>query len=207
MRKGNDSMSESMQRRHGLEPFLGEPGDVHASDSGVRISVRGDLGHINLRGSPADEKLVAAVEDAIGQRLPLTPNTLTSEPNQVFWLGPDEWLIVTQAGHVAEMAETLQTAVSGFHAAVNDISGGQVVLMVNGSGTRDILSKGCTLDLHESVFTAGSCGQSGLAKANVLLACLDAHSIMIVVRRSFADYLCRWLLRAARFDGARFTDA
>jgi sarcosine oxidase subunit gamma len=201
-------MSEPMQRRHGLEPFLGQHGDVHTSDSAVRITVRGDLGHINLRGNPADEKFVATVEDTIGQPLPLTPNTLTSEPNQVFWLGPDEWLIVTQAERAALMAETLGAACSGFHAAVNDISGGQVALMINGSATRDILSKGCTLDLHETVFSAGCCGQSGLAKANVLLACLDdAPGFMVVVRRSFADYLCRWLLRAARPGGARFTDA
>mgnify|MGYP001817963433 FL=1 len=198
-------MSEPIQRRHGLEPFLGEHGDVHASNSAVRITVRGDLGHINLRGNPADEKFVAAVEVAIGQPLPLTPNTLTSERNQVFWLGPDEWLIVTEADRTATMVEALRDAVSEFHAAVNDIGGGQVALMIEGAGTRDMLAKGCTLDLHDSVFTAGSCAQSGLGKANVLLACLDdAPSLMIVVRRSFADYLCRWLLRAAGPIGARF---
>jgi sarcosine oxidase subunit gamma len=200
-------MYEPMQRRHGLEPFLGETGDAHVSDSAVRIAVRGDLGHINLRGDPADERFVATVEDTIGQPLPLTPNTLTSEPNQVFWLGPDEWLIVTQAARAAQMAETLESAVAGFHGAVNDISGGQIALIIEGAGTRDILAKGCTLDLHESVFAAGSCAQSGLGKANVLLACLDdAPGFMIAVRRSFADYLCRWLLRASRPAGATFSD-
>lgn len=105
------------------------------------------------------------------------------------------------------MVEALRAAVSRSHTAVNDISGGQVALVIEGNDTREILSKGCTLDLHPSVFTAGSCAQSGLAKANVLLACLDdAPSFMIVVRRSFADYLCRWLLRAARPGGAGFSD-
>jgi sarcosine oxidase subunit gamma len=199
-------MSEPMQRRHSLEPFLGEPGDTRVSDGAVRIAVRGDLGHINLRGNPADEKFVAAVEVAIGQRLSLTPNTLTSEPNHVFWLGPDEWLIVTEADRTATMVEVLRDAVSEFHAAVNDISGGQVALVIEGAGTRDMLAKGCTLDLHARVFTAGFCAQTGLAKANVMLACLDdAPSFMIVVRRSFADYLCRWLRRAAGPIGARFS--
>jgi sarcosine oxidase subunit gamma len=60
------------------------------------------------------------------------------------------------------------------------------------------LAKGCTLDFHPRVFRPGTCAQSGLAKANVLIRLGDdPDSFDVVVRRSFADYLLRWLRHAA----------
>lgn len=200
-------MSEPMIRRHGLEAFVETAGDAQTTDSAVRISVCGDLGHINLRGNMGDEGFVAAVEGVLGQALPVDPNTFSSEPHRVFWLGPDEWLIMTTAEDVAELVTRLGDAISGIHAAVNDISGGHVALLLEGRGTLELLSKGCTLDLHATVFPVGCCAQSGLAKASVLLACLDDSStFVVVVRRSFADYLCRWLVRSGRPGSVRFQD-
>ena len=173
--------------------------NVIRAENGTQVSVRADLGHINLRGDMADEGFVAAVEEVIGQPLPMIPNTLTTGSHQVFWLGPDEWLIMMAAEDVAEMVARLGDATSSMHAAINDISGGQVTLLLEGRDARVLLAKGCTLDLHASEFSVGCCAQSGLAKANVLLACLDdAPTFAISVRRSFSDYLCRWLRRSVQ---------
>lgn len=200
-------MSEAVIRRHGLEPFLEDMSRTDASESAVQIAVNGGLGHINLRGNPADPSFIDAVVNVLGQSLPVTPNTLSPEPHRVFWLGPDEWLIVTAAERVTELAARLADATAMHHAAVNDIRGGQVALTMTGAGARDILAKGCALDLHASVFAAGSCAQTGLAKANVLLACLDdAPTFMIVVRRSFSDYLCHWLAHAGKNNGLSISD-
>ncbi len=68
-----------------------------------------------------------------------------------------------------------------------------------GARARDVLAKGCTIDFHPQVFQAGQCAQTALAKANVLIGLLDASpTYEIIVRRSFADYLERWLRHAAR---------
>ena len=200
-------MSDLTMRRHGLEAFLATAGDADAEDTAVHVSVRSDLGHINLRGNPADKRFIAAAEDVIGQPLPVVPNTLTVGSHHVFWLGPDEWLIMTAADDVAELASRLNKATAGLHAAVNDVSGGQVALSLKGHNTRELLAKGCTLDLHASVFSAGCCAQSGLAKANILLACLDdSQTFVIVVRRSFSDYLCRWLRRSSQASVIAFRE-
>jgi sarcosine oxidase subunit gamma len=200
-------MSEQMIRRHGLEAFLAKAEDADAAGNAVHVSVRGDLGHINLRGNPADKKFIAAAEKVIDQPLPVVPNTLTAGSHHVFWLGPDEWLIMTAADDIAELASRLNRATAGLHAAVNDISGGQVALSLKGHNTRELLAKGCTLDLHASVFSTGCCAQSGLAKANILLACVDdSQTFIIVVRRSFSDYLCRWLHRSSQAAGIGFLE-
>ena len=201
-------MSDPMTRRHGLEAFLGEVGSDQVADPAARLTIRGDLGHINLRGNPENANFVTAVEKVLGHSLPVTPNTVAVGTHRTFWLGPDEWLVVTAAGQAATVAGRLQEVTSQTHASVNDISGGQIAMLLQGSAARRILAKGCTLDLHASVFPVGACAQSGLAKANVLLGLLDdAPTFMIVVRRSFSDYLCRWLANAGGDAGISFSEA
>lgn len=198
-------MSENGERRHGLEPFLRAA--PAAAGAGMSIVVRSDAGCVNLRGNPADRAFVDAVAGVLGQDLPLPANTLTSGDRRVYWLGPDEWLVVTDAADAAGTAALLGDALSDLHAAVNDISGGNVVLQLAGDGARDVLAKGCTLDLHPDVFPVSACAQTGLAKASVLLGLVDETSAWeIVVRRSFSDYLCRWLAHSARSHGLRFSE-
>lgn len=199
-------MSEAPPSRHGLEAFIGAAPPHAVNDSAAAITVRGDLGHVNLRGSAADAEFLRVVESLLEQPLPLTPNTMSQGTHRVFWLGPDEWLVVTSAPQSVEVAQGLQQATSKMHASVNDLSGGQVALQLNGPRARDLLAKGCTLDLHPQVFKPGDCAQSGLAKANVLLGLADdAPTFVIVVRRSFSDYLCRWLARAGQEFGIAFS--
>lgn len=198
-------MSDPSNRRHGLESFLREIAGTRSDDAGLRVTIRDDLGHINLRAAAADKALMASLERAAGQPLPLVPNTTSLGDHRVFWLGPDEWLILTESTVTLPLADALRKATGEFHASVNDVSGGQVALQLQGTGVRTLLAKGCTLDLHPSVFSTGSCAQSGLAKANVLLGLIDeAPTFIVVVRRSFADYLCRWLAHAGRDIGVAF---
>jgi sarcosine oxidase subunit gamma len=199
-------MSETPSIRHGLESFLESVtgGLPHPS---VHVSVRTGLGHVNLRGDPHDPAFATGVAEALGQALPTEPNTATLGAQDVFWLGPDEWLIVTARPQLAELLEQLRRATQGRHACVNDISGGQVVVRLSGPAVRDVLARGCTLDLNADTFDAGRCAQTGLAKAPVLIGCVDAAPVFdIVVRRSFAEYLCRWIDCAAREFGVSFDD-
>lgn len=201
-------MSESLVRRHGLEPRLAVPVESGVAEPAATVTIRGDLGHINLRGRASDSGFLQVVEQTLGQALPVEPNTCSAAEHQLFWLGPDEWLLVTPVTAAADLARRLERALSSIHAAVNDVSGGQVALMLQGTGCRELLARGCTLDLHPRVFEVGDCAQSGLAKANVLIALMDdAPTFMVAVRRSFSDYLCRWLAHAGRTEGIVFASA
>ena len=90
-------------------------------------------------------------------------------------------------------------------ATLNDLSGGQILLRLSGARVEKLLAKGCPIDLHENAFPAGACAQSGLAKANILIARVDATGTFdVVVRRSFSDYLLNWLAHAGSADGIDF---
>ncbi|MDH3719843.1 MAG: sarcosine oxidase subunit gamma [Planctomycetota bacterium] len=198
-------MSESSLRRHGLEPLLEGLTPAESGDPGLKVSLRADLGHINLRGDPDSQDFTAAVATVLGQPLPVEANTWTEGKHRVLWLGPDEWLIVTPAEIAAHLPDSLEVSLAKQHAAVNDLSGGLLTVRIAGERVRDLLAKGCTLDLHPAEFEVGQCAQSGLAKANVLLAYVEAPSTFdITIRRSFSDYLFRWLKHAGREYGIEF---
>lgn len=169
------------------------------SEASVAISVRAGRGFLNLRLNPRRRRALEAAQRVLGQPLPLAANTFTAGEHQVYWLGPDEWLVVTGAERASGFGGELAEALGGFHAAVNDVSGGNVELLVSGVHAHTVLAKGCALDLHPREFAPGQCAQTGLGRAAVLLAAAGAPSTYaIVVRRSFSDYLCRWLANAAR---------
>jgi len=171
---------------------------LDATGRGITIQIQSNLGHLNLRGNAADSAFVRVIEKALGQKLPTDANTSTSGTHRVYWLGPDEWLILTEVDEASSLCGKLEKSLSAMHAAVNDVSGGQLALRIAGTGVRDVLAKGCTLDLHPRVFTSNMCAQSGLAKASVLISLVEEPDVFdIVVRRSFADYLLRWLDHAS----------
>ncbi|MED5421228.1 MAG: sarcosine oxidase subunit gamma family protein [Pseudomonadota bacterium] len=186
-------MTECLERRHGLESRV----DAWPEGKLVALTIRDDLGHLNLRGNPEDTEFLEAAEQALGLALPVEPNTMAEGDITIFWLGPDEWLILLPADAVSEIAAALESALQRMHFALNDVSGGQISIALKGSRVRELLAKGCTLDLHAKVFSRGLCAQSGLAKASVLIGLTgDDDEFILVVRRSFSDYLIKWLTNA-----------
>lgn len=156
--------------------------------------------HLNLRGDPGDGTFVNAVERELGLPPPLQANTISRKHDLVMaWLGPDEWLLIATPEVGRVIKPQLEKSLSGLHCSLNDLSGGQTIISVSGARSLDVLAKGCTLDLHPRVFGPNQCAQSHLAKSSVLIipriSNLTAYDV--VVRRSFADYLWQWLVRAA----------
>ena len=170
-----------------------------AEDAAVVISEMPFLGHLNLRGDSADTGFTSSAGAALGLALPTEPNTVASGGEMAaLWLGPDEWLVVTPPSAQTQLSESLEAALHDMHCAVTDVTGGQTVITLSGPRARDVLAKGCPLDLHPSVFKPGHCAQTLVAKANVTIHCVDdSPSFELIVRRSFAEYTALWLHDAA----------
>lgn len=199
-------MTDTQERRHGLESLLVFRQADDGEAAGMGVQIRTGLRHINLRGDPDDADFIAATGSALGQVLPVTPNTLSSADHQIYWLGPDESLIITSDARSQDLLARLRKSLSGQHASVIDVTGGQVSMHLSGTAVRDVLAKGCTLDFDPGVFKAGTCAQSALAKANVLLGLInDQPTFELIVRRSFGKYLMLWLEHAAQEFGVEIS--
>ena len=177
--------------------------------AGIAMSELRHRGIVDLRGRMDDSAFMAAAENALGFALPTEACTVAgTDEVAALWQGPDEWWIVTPEDG-AGMAERLNEALDGQHAAVTEVGESRCCIRVAGPHARDLLAKGCPLDLHPRVFGPGRCAGSLLGKAGVTLHQVsDGASddtggpvFEVYVLRSFADYLWRWLEDAAREYG------
>lgn len=196
-----------------VEPYLRQSALAHRglqraaaeapARTGITLSERPFRAMLNLRGDPADAGFLSAVRTAAGVELPVEPNTTRRAGSlTALWLGPDEWLLTAPAGEERVLVPAIRAALGDRHAAVVDLTESRTVIAVSGAPTRDLLAKGCTLDLHPRAFKVGACAQSGLARAGALLHLVDeTPTFEITILRSFADYMWVWLADAAREYG------
>ena len=119
-----------------------------------------------------------------------------SEGNRTaLWLGPDEWLVVGEPGTEAALELELREALGDGLGSAVDLSANRTAIELRGPAARDVLAKGCALDLHPRAFGPGRCAQTLLVRAQVILE--HRHDgYRLLVRPSFSGYLATWLLDA-----------
>jgi sarcosine oxidase, subunit gamma len=169
---------------------------VSHPDPGVSLAERRFRGHLVLRGDPAGTNLAEVLAQTSGLVLPTTPMQLSGdgEPN-LQWISPDEWLLILPPGAVDGVADVLRGELRG-HTAVVDVSAGQTIIELQGARAREVLMKSTPYDVHPSVFPVGKGVVSVFAKTSVNIRCRGESHWELVVRRSYADYVWRWLLDA-----------
>ena len=175
------------------------------------------------------EPFVATVDVRLGDParwpgvdLPTAPDTwVPTDTGYAVWLGPDEWLLTSTAEAPGELEARVRAAVVPLGGSAADVSAQRITLRLTGERVRDVLARGCAIDLHPRVFRGrsgrdastphsvrggrpapdqgGSSAQTTLGLAGVvLLALSDAgDDYLVLVRSSFAGYLADWLLDAA----------
>ena len=134
--------------------------------------------HYSLRGNASDAHFMSACEAVLGARPPVEPNTVNGE---ILWLGPDEWLVVTEK------------VLSGTHLVLVEVTASRQVIDVSGPQAAETLSKAATLDFDVKSFAVGACAQTNLARTQGIVHRLGVQHFRIYVRTSFARYLRGWL--------------
>lgn len=171
----------------------------NAKGNAPRIEEVPFLGYISLRGRSGHTGFIAAVLKVLGVEAPTEANTvIEAGDNRVFWLGPDEWLIVTPAGQQEKIKKDLLAALGDVFSSVVDNSSGLTMIRVSGANAAALIATDCPLDLHPRDFKPGQCAQTRLSKAGATITPLaDGSGFEMIIRRSFADYLLLWLQDAA----------
>lgn len=189
-------MSEA-RRESALHYSLKNFAEKNPVDPGVALREDGFKGHLNLRGNPNDEVFRKGLEEVLQARLPVEPGYWASGANvSVYWLGPNEWLVIVPAGTEAHVENRLRQRLHD-HFSIVDVSGGQTLINLRGDDVDAVLKKSSVYDFHPSHFSQGHCVQTTFAKATALVSKKKDGSFDLVVRRSFADYLFRWIADAA----------
>ena len=130
-----------------------------------------------------------------GVNWPIAPNTTAAgEGVKVLWLGPSEW-VIEHLPATEVIARAARACGDTLH-HVAEVSEGRVVFELEGPKAREVLSKGCSLDLHPRVFGAGQCAQTLLHHANILLEASGSDRFRFYTDRSLAGWMSAWLADA-----------
>lgn len=181
--------ADLLARTSPLDPYTAAFDNLPDS---VRITAEPFTAMADVRVDPASGVRVR------GAALPTTPNTwLPAGDGRLVWLGPDEWLL-TSPGTAPETLEAeAAAALRPAGGVAVDVSAQRTVLRLGGPRVREVLAKGCAIDLHPRAFVPGNSAQTTLGQAGVVLLAHDGDEFTLVVRASFAGYLATWLLDAS----------
>lgn len=120
----------------------------------------------------------------------------------VLWLGPEEFLVVAPTdSHESvggDLPSALVDALGEGEGQVVDLSANRTTFELFGPRARAVLEKGCSLDLHPRVFTAGTALSTEIGGIPAILWKTAEETYRIFPRASFTEFLGRWLLDAMR---------
>ncbi|MER8748919.1 sarcosine oxidase subunit gamma [Mesorhizobium sp. M1050] len=160
--------------------------------TGVKVEVLPPAERISLR---APEASLAALSKALGVTLPKKPKTSASKGGRTaLWLGPDEWLVIDEAGKdpLADCA-----GVSALHSAVG-ISHRNIAIAVTGTGAAATINAGCPQDLSPDGFPVGAASRTILGKTEIVLLRTAPDAFRVECWRSFSDYVFTFLSEGSR---------
>ncbi|RVD73275.1 sarcosine oxidase subunit gamma family protein [Mesorhizobium sp. M4A.F.Ca.ET.029.04.2.1] len=158
---------------------------------GVTLAVLPPAERISVR---APEASLTALSKALGVSLPAKPKTSAAKAGRTaLWLGPDEWLVIDEAGKdpLADCAK-----VTALHSAVG-ISHRNVAFSVTGPAAAVTVNPGCPQDLSLDAFPVGAASRTILGKAEIVLLRTAADAFRVECWRSFSDYVFTLLSEAA----------
>jgi sarcosine oxidase subunit gamma len=181
-----------LTRRHPLDSIEAEL--TRRNDPAATITAEPFVAMVDVRLPTADSTPL------LGTNLPTTADSwVPTGTGRVIWLGPDEWLLTSTAHTPEELEGQIRDTVRPVGGAATDVSAQRIELRLTGSRVREVLAKGCSIDLHPRVFARGRAAQTTVGLAGVILLALSdaGDDFLVLVRSSFAGYLAEWLLDAA----------
>ena len=141
-------------------------------------------------------KVETALSELLGVKAPVALRMTLREDLTWRALGEGVWLMTSQ-GQAMPPLEALRDHLSGV-ATVVDLSHARTVIQISGNSAVATLAKGCSLNLHDSVFQTGSCTNTRYGKLGVCVTRFeDQPGFELLVFRGFAQHLFESLFHAA----------
>jgi heterotetrameric sarcosine oxidase gamma subunit len=200
------SERRSRWQRKGAWDGIATPGrfGVQSGDPGLIVTPRHDISCSFLIGAEGDQKLAGEVKARFGLDLPETPRVAAGEAFDFVWAGPSQWLCVSiRPGMPSELEAEL-----GPLAAVTDQTDARAVLRLSGPRVRDVLAKGCPIDLHPRAFKRGDTAITAIAGIGAQIWWPDVdEAFHLAVARSMAGSFWSWLLPSAQEFGVEVMPA
>ena len=127
------------------------------------------------------------------EKLPSIGTSAAASGAFLLGIGPGLWLLIAFENAPPDFPGAKLEA--AFEVAV-ETGDAWTQFAISGSASRDLLAKGCALDLHPSAFREGGCAVTRFAQLRCVLHNMGA-TYRLLVGRSYAVSLSEWLIEAA----------
>ena len=138
----------------------------------------------------------AAIEELLDVSWPTLTGHVARGRADILCIGPTDWLVLAPQTDGAALVRHLGVAFEGSTARATDVSQALVRIQITGTAVRDLLAKGCSLDLHAPLFPVGRALRTRFAGMPVIVHCTGTATFELLVTRSYADFLLSWLADA-----------
>ena len=179
--------------------------DVESQSLLIDMAERTDVGMIDLRGNADDAAFMKNAATALGMDLPLEPRTSATKGDMtVLWLSIDQWLITLPLKARDKILATLNRKLAKNLCLICDMSDARTIIRLTGDQVREVLIKGCSLDVTLPEYVPGTVRRMLFAEVAALSHFVgDKPDVVdLYVFRSYANYVWEWLLQTAHEDTA-----
>lgn len=164
---------------------------------GLQISVAPARAVVRLKAWRTDAASPGRSLEINARTLPITVGIATGGDPRLLCLGPGDWLALSDAVGGSMLSKHLEQGAQSHGIATVDVSHGLAGLRLEGPRSREVLSKGCGLDLHPRAFPVNHCARTRLAMLGVTLDHLREGAIDVYLERSYLVFLQNWLVDAS----------
>jgi heterotetrameric sarcosine oxidase gamma subunit len=149
---------------------------------------------------------LAALAARRGEPLPALGHVGSGPAGLVLAVRPGRWLLLAAPAEPGTLSRSWQES-CGHCAAINELSAALRAFHISGEATRELLKRGCRLDLDPTHFPAGSAASTIMAQVPVTLAAL-AGGVLLLTPSSTGRHFREWLVAAAKpFGPGSFANA
>ena len=160
---------------------------------------------INLRGNLENKEFTSKIGKILGMILPKEAcTTSNNEKITSLWLGPNEWLLVSnneipKETNTYELEQILFDNISKTNlGAITNVTDHFTIFKLSGSNIFEVLSKGSPFDFSSEDFGDNKVAQTILNHVDVTIHQKNENEVDLYVRRSVAGYLWDWLKDSAK---------
>jgi heterotetrameric sarcosine oxidase gamma subunit len=171
-----------------------------------RAANAGESAGVQLADCAADIVEIAALRNGVqrlqeltaGHAAPLPPrgHLGLSADRLILGVRPERWLLLCTPAAPGAVAQFWRTACGG-RGVVVELTSALTALYVSGPAAREVLKRGCRLDLDPYCFPAGLAAATIIAQVPVVVAAL-ASGMLLLTPASTARHFREWLAGAAR---------
>ena len=118
----------------------------------------------------------------------------TNNKTRILWNAPKTWLIISNKENIIEI---IKGKCSEENFAITDISHSRAVIQIKGAQAREVLKKGCPLNISE--FEINNCAGSVFHGITIVVDCIndDPDTFNLLTLRSFGESFYHHITDAA----------